>query len=561
MKKLNPLKKLLALTLVGLLFLLNLVACQSPQKEQASPSTQADKSQATEAPQAAEKSEPSKQPEASENAQVAKKPGDPLYGGRVVLGITQEPDFLDPHLAVAAGTKEILFNIFEGLVRLTPEGDLEPCLAQAWEVEEDGRLIRFQLREGVKFHNGANLTAEDVKYSLERAAGLEGEKILVPELQGLEKVEIAKDGQEVLVYQKTPDANLLAYLTCAIIPQGYTDQDKAPIGTGPFRFKAYQPQVSLDLVKFADYWEAGKPYLDEVSFKIYGDMDAAYLELMAGQIDIFPYLTAEKVLPLQEKYEIVTGGANMVQVMGLNNNRPPLDKLEVREAVNLALGRSFISQQIMGEYGRPIFSGMAPSMGRFFKEDLPGDLEAQPDLAKEKLAAAGFADGLDLELTVPGNYLIHVDTANLIAAQLAKANMRVEIETVDWGTWLERVYANRDYQMTVIALTYDYYTPSDVLNRYMTDSADNFINFSNEAYDELGQAASKETDLDQRVEDYQKMQEILWEDKAAAFLQEPFNITAVQKGLGGYVQYPAYVQDMARVYFVDQEALDKTLAD
>ncbi|MDO5016177.1 MAG: ABC transporter substrate-binding protein [Eubacteriales bacterium] len=484
----------------------------------------------------------------------------PLYGGKAIVGITQEPDFLDPHLAVAAGTKEILFNIFEGLVKLTPEGEFAPCLAENWQVEDEGRTLRFKLRPEVKFHNGEVVTAEDVKYSLERAAGLNGEDALLPELATIKEVEIDADGSEIVVRQAEADANLLAYLSCAIIPQDYDQQDKSPIGTGPFRFKSYQPQVSLELEKFPDYWQEGSPYLDGVVFKIYGDMDAAYMELLAGQIDIFPYMTEEKVQGLLDKYQLVAGGANMVQMLALNNAREPLDNLAVREAVNLAIGRAFLTEQIMGEYGQPIFSGMAPSMGRFYNEELKDvNLEAQPELAKEKLAEAGYSDGLKLKLTVPGNYLIHVDTANLLAAQLSQAGIEVEIETVDWGTWLERVYAGRDYQMTVIALTYDFYTPSNVLDRYCSEAANNFINFSNETYDELAQKAAKEQEQDKRIQDYRKMQEILWQDKASAFLQEPDNITALRKPLSGYVQYPAYVQDMSRVYFVDQAALDESL--
>lgn len=586
MRKAKTTTKFFTLLLSLLLLTTSLAACQNaPSEDKTNGAKQTEQQEATDEPSASEEenssdkekttSEEDKATSDAENAPAEEEttaeeeskeaPSEeaelsPLYGGKAIVGITQEPDFLDPHLAVAAGTKEILFNIFEGLVKLTPEGEFAPCLAESWQVEDEGRTLRFKLRPEVKFHNGEVMTAEDVKYSLERAAGLNGEDALLPELATIKEVEIAADGSEVVVHQEEADANLLAYLSCAIIPQDYDQQDKSPIGTGPFRFKDYQPQVSLELEKFTDYWQEGSPYLDEVVFKIYGDMDAAYMELLAGQIDVFPYLTEEKVQGLLDKYQLVAGGANMVQMLALNNAREPLDNLAVREAVNLAIGRAFLTEQIMGEYGQPIFSGMAPSMGRFYNDELKDiNLEAQPELAKEKLAEAGYPDGLKLKLTVPGNYLIHVDTANLLAAQLAKADIEVEIETVDWGTWLERVYAGRDYQMTVIALTYDFYTPSNVLDRYCSEAGNNFINFSNKAYDELALKAAKEQDQDKRIQDYREMQEILWQDKASAFLQEPDNITALRKPLSGYVQYPAYVQDMSRVYFVDQAALDESL--
>lgn len=504
----------------------------------------------------AEKADPDEQETASAALQEDEtaKQGKVQQGGAIKVGITQEPDFLDPHLAVAAGTKEILFNIFQGLVRLSPEGAFEPCLATSWEVEEEGLAYRFFIREGVKFHNGQELRLDDIVFSLKRAAGLLDQPALVAELSELTGVEADPETHSVLVRQKEINPDLISLLTTAIIPADYEDQTDQPVGTGPFKLQSYTPQVSLVLERFADYWEEGKPYLDQVTFQIYGDMDAAYLELMAGQIDIFPYLTAEKAASLADKYQLVAGGANMLQLMAFNNDREPLDNPLVREAINLAIDRAKLVEMIMGEYGRPVVSAMTPSMGPYYNESLLVACTANPEAAKEKLAEAGYPEGLELTVTVPANYLIHVDTANILAAQLAKAGIKLSLENVEWGTWLERVYAGRDYQMTVIALTYDYFTPSDVLNRYMQEAPDNFINYQSEAYDELAKAAAREVEEGKRQEMYREMQALLLQDHASAFLQEPFNVTAVKKGLTGYVQYPAYVLDMSTVALLAEAA-------
>lgn len=480
-----------------------------------------------------------------------------LQGGRVIVGITQEPDFFDPHLAVAAGTKEILFNIFQGLTAMTPEGEYQPCLAESWEVEDEGKTYRFKLREDVYFHNGEKMSAEDVLYSLERAAGLGENEALMPELAMIKAVEISEDETEVVIELKESTPDLPAFLTVAIIPQAYEEQNEHPIGTGPFRFKEYIPQVSVELERFEEYWQEDLPYLDEVSFRIYGDMDAAYLELLAGEIDIFPYLTEEKLQGLEDKYEVVAGGINMIQVLALNNEAEPLFDPLVREAINLAIDREQVREMIMGEYGQEIVSAMAPSMGKFYNEELAKDaLSADQEAAKAKLAEAGLKDGFTLKISVPANYLIHVDTANLLAAQLAEVGITAVIDPVDWGTWLEKIYTEREYEATVIALTYDFYTPVDVMNRFMTDSPDNFINYVDMEYDLLALKAEKELNESNRINLYHRMQEILWEDKVSIFLQEPFNITVVRKPLAGYRQYPAYVQDMASVYYTDQAELD-----
>lgn len=471
-------------------------------------------------------------------------------GGEVVVGLTQEPDFLDPYLSVAAGTKEILYNIFEGLVKMTPEGDFVPCLAESWEIEEAGKRYRFVLRQGVTFHNGQAMTAEDVQYSLERAAGLgSNEEILVPELAGIQAVTIDEKTGDILIEQKQVDPDLIAYLTTAIMPRDYTEQNEHPCGTGPFRFVSYTPQLSMEMEANPDYWQPDLPYLDHVIFQIYSDMDAAYLDLLAGEIQIFPYLTVDKAKGLSDHYDVVAGGINMIQLLAMNNQSEPLDDPAVREAIDLALDREQIIEHTMGEYGQPLWSGLAPSMQVYFQDKIAGATQADPEKAMEKLKAAGYPDGMDVTITVPGNYLIHVDTANLIAAQLAQANIRASIEPVEWGTWLERVYLGRDYQMTVIALTYDYFTPSCVLDRYSTEAEDNFINFHSDTYDRLVEKAGQELDPEKRIADYKELQDILFEDHASAFLQEPYSITVVHKDLDGYVLYPAYIQDLSGVYY------------
>lgn len=480
-----------------------------------------------------------------------------LKGGTAIVGITQEPDFLDPHLAVAAGTKEILFNLFQGLVRLTPEGTFEPCLATEWKAENEGKDLRFKLRRGVRFHNGKELSAEDVIYSLSRAAGLDSEKPLVQGLAGIRSVEAAADGSEILIRQETPDPDLISSLTCAIIPAGYEGQSEKPVGTGPFAFTSYTPQVELVLNRFEDYWGENAASLDSVIFRIYSNMDTAYLQLKSGEIDLFPYLSMDKADSLKDEYQIVTGSANMVQIFALNNLREPLNNPKVREAVDLAVDRDKLIELTMGEYGIPLASGMASAMGPYFNKELGKNLKADAEKAKAILKDAGYADGIEFTLTVMSNYQIHVDTANILAAQLKEAGIRVQIETVDWGTWLERVYAGRDFDSTVVALTFDY-TPSNVLYRYASDADDNFINFSSEAYDRLVQESRSETDPDKRVPIFHEMQKILYDEHASVFLQDPLNLTAVRNALDGYRQYPAYVQDLSLVYFTDEEERDRS---
>ena len=163
-------------------------------------------------------------------------------GGSVIVGITQELDSLDPYLAAAAGTKEVIYNFFDGLVKLMPDGTFEPALAESYEFSDDATEFTFKIRTGVKFHNGKDLTVDDVVYSLQRAAGLlpDSKAALIPQLAIVDSVSGDTEAGSVTVKLKESDADFITYMTLAIIPRDYTEQAQKPIGTGPFVFTEYK---------------------------------------------------------------------------------------------------------------------------------------------------------------------------------------------------------------------------------------------------------------------------------------------------------------------------------
>ena len=218
-----------------------------------------------------------------------KSSGTPVNGGSVVVGISQDLDSLDPHKAVAAGTKEVLFNVFEGLVKPDQKGNLVSAVAQSYDVSTNGKVYTFHIRPDVKFHNGAIVTADDIIYSLKRCAGLldttDPSVVVESALSNVLEVNKADEATVELVL-KEADTELIGYLTCAIIPKDYDNQETAPVGTGPFKFVSYTPLESFVMEKNEDYYAAEKPYLDKVTFKIVPNSDTAILDLMAGSIYI-----------------------------------------------------------------------------------------------------------------------------------------------------------------------------------------------------------------------------------------------------------------------------------
>ena len=182
----------------------------------------------------------------------------------ITVGIAQDLDeSLDPHKAVAAGTKEVMFNVFEGLMKPTPEGDLIPAVAEKYEISDDQLTYTFTIRDGIKFHNGDPVTAEDVGESLARCKNGGDGIFEVEAFSNIQHIETA-DSRSISITLGEPDSEFLSYLTAAVLPAGYDGQDTAPVGTGPFKFVSRAAQDNIVLERFDDYW-GEKAYLDKVT--------------------------------------------------------------------------------------------------------------------------------------------------------------------------------------------------------------------------------------------------------------------------------------------------------
>ncbi len=490
------------------------------------------------------------QAESSESSQP--QAGSPVYGGSIVVGIQQDVDSLDPHKATAAGTKEILFNIFEGLVKPDENGDLMNALASDYTISEDGLVYTFTLREGVKFHNGNTVTAQDVKYSLDRASGLLDGTPLISSLSVLTSVDIL-DEKTVQVTVGSANTELIYSFVAAIIPAGSGEEESGtPIGTGPFSFVSYKPQEGVVIAKNADYWQEGLPYLDEVNFKIVNSPDTALLELKGGSIQIYPYLTDSQANELKDSFQILSAPSDVVQALFLNNAVEPLNDVRVRQAICYALDLDMVNEFVAGGEATLVSSAMLPTLQTYYVDltDTYGS-GANIQKAQELMADAGFPDGFDLEITVPSNYEYHMQTAEVVAEQLKAAGINATINPVEWSSWLSDCYTDRNYQSTISGITSDM-TPGYLTNRFQTDSKKNFVNFASDAYDEAYQNAAAALDPAEKAEYYKQVQKILCDEAGSAFIQVPPITIAMDPKLAGYKFYPVYVQDMSTVYYTEQ---------
>ncbi len=469
----------------------------------------------------------------------------------ITVGIAQDLDeSLDPHKAVAAGTKEVMFNVFEGLVKPAPSGDLIPAVAEKYDITEDGSVYTFTLREGITFHNGDAVTAEDVKYSLERVAAADEPGVVqVGALSVIESIE-TPDERTVVLRLSAPSNDLLAYLTAAVIPADYTEQDTQPVGTGPFRYVSRAAQDSLVLERYDGYW--GTPAgVERVTYRIIENPDSIMMSLSSGAIDVFPHLTSLQASQLGEDFYVEEGAMNLVQALYLNNAEKPFDSLEVRQAMCYAVDRQAVLDLAFDGYGSLIGSSMYPAFSKYFDDGLTDLYPHDVEKAKSLLAEAGYPDGFQMTITVPSNYDPHVQTAEVIAEQLKEAGIQAEIQLVEWATWVSDIYGGRNFQSTVVGLDASALTPRALLERFQSENSKNFINYRNSEYDELFSRAAASYDDAEQVQLYKDMERNLAENAANVYIQDLADLVAVRKGLEGYQFYPLYAVDVSLLHWAD----------
>ena len=475
--------------------------------------------------------------------------GKPVEGGSIRVGISQDLDSLDPHKAVAAGTKEVLFNIYEGLVKPDKDGNLTEAVASSYEVSEDAKVYTFTLRDGVKFHNGNDVTAEDVKYSIDRCADTSNGEPLVSAYSIVESVNIL-DEKTVEIRLTEPNTEFLAYMTTAIIPKDYEELDTAPVGTGPFKFVSRSPQENVVLEKNTEYW-GEQAHLDEVEFRIVSDADMVVTNLKGGSIDMYMRLTSTQAAELTEGFHIEEGTMNLVQALYLNNDVEPLNNEKVRQALCYAINPDEIMAMIADGKGVRIGTSMYPGLKKYFDDEYTNYYEQDYDKAKELLEEAGYPDGFDLEITVCSADQPHVDTAQVIVEQLKNIGVNATIKPVEWEVWLEETYAGRNFQSTVVGVDASNLSARAMLERFVSDADGNFINFSDEEYDATFQAAISETDEEKQVELYKELEGLLTVRAANVYIQDLANLVAISDKYDGYEFYPLYVQDMSTIYMVE----------
>ncbi|MGI6879389.1 ABC transporter substrate-binding protein [Microbacterium sp. gxy059] len=366
------------------------------------------------------------------------------------IGSMYEPQNLDNTSGGGQGVTEALTgNVYEGLFRLADSGEVEPLLAADHEVSEDGLVYTLSLQEGVSFHSGDPLTADDVVFSIEKVIADDSQSARKSQLEVIDSVR-AVDDQTVEMVLSEPSISFVYNLTYVWIVNSSFDGDRksAADGTGPYALGQWTRGSALSLERSDDYWGEA-PANAGVVFHYFTDATALNNALLTGAVDVVTSQQSPDGLAqfeLTDDFVISDGDSTTKLLLAFDDREAPFDDVRVRQAISYAIDDEKLLDSVWGDYGTLIGS-MVPPTDPWY-EDLTDLDPYDPERARELLEEAGLANGFSFTLDTP-NYDPHPTAATFIQSQLAEVGIAVEINTITPDEWYTKVYQNREFDATL----------------------------------------------------------------------------------------------------------------
>jgi len=370
----------------------------------------------------------------------------------LTMGMVLEPPHLDPTAGAAAAIDEVVYaNVFEGLTRINQNAEVLPALAESWVISKDGLTYTFKLRKGVRFHDGSRFDSSDVIFSLDRARSEKSTNAQKALFAAIAEVK-TQGSNTVIVRLKTPTGNFLFNMgwgDAVIVDPASANSNKSnPIGTGPFNFKRWVKGDRIELGQNGKYW-GKKPALKTATFKIIPDPAAAVAALMAGDVDAFANFPAPEMasqFQSDPRFTVKVGSTEGETILSTNNLKKPFDDLRVRQAMAHAINSQEIIDGAMFGFGTPIGSHFAPHHAAYI--DLTGTYPHDTNKAKKLLAEAGFPNGFNATIKLPPPSYARRG-GEIVASQLRKVGIKLEIIPVEWAQWLDQVFKNKNFDFPI----------------------------------------------------------------------------------------------------------------
>ena len=463
-----------------------------------------------------------------------------------------EPPGLDMTATPASATAGVVFyNVQEALVKVDKHGKLVPWLAERWHTS-DNKNYTFFLKKGVRFHNGRELKAADVKFVIERAMNPETKHPNPNQYRSITDI-IVKDDYTVTIALKETNANFLLYMARAgsvIYPREAVDTLKsAPIGTGPFTLQEWVRGDKIILKKNPEYHVKGLPKLDRVTYRFIADPNAVQAALKAGDVDVsFFGLGPEHVVDLKKdaRFQVIVGDTTNDVILAMNNSKKPYSDVKVRRAMTHAINKPDVLKGAMFGMGKILGTNVDPLNPYYV--DMSSAVPYDPAKAKKLLAEAGYPNGFDTVLKVSPTYYYTVRTGEILADQLKKVGVNVKIEQIEWNQWLDRVFCRPasgckepEYDLTIIGHAESWDIANYANPKY-------YYRYDSKKFQDLFQKSEVTLEDKARREQYVSLQRMLVEDAPAVWLYMHPRLVVAKKNLTGiWKDLPVPSADLSEV--------------
>ena len=464
-------------------------------------------------------------------------------GGGVFRRLWADPPTLDPHLTGDTTSAGVVVEVFSGLVTINTDLELVPDIAQEWQVDDTGTVYTFTIRDNATFHNGKKVTAEDFKWSIERAASpqlashladtylndiIGAEEYIEGDADSIEGIQVI-DEQTLQITIDAPKAYFLAklsYPTAFVLDRETVESGgrnwwvSDAVGTGPFKLKEYRIGERIVLERFDEYYRSPRPDVDAINMNLAGGQAMAMYEndeidvTGVGLFDLERVLNPEE--PLNKELVVAPPGFS-VSYIGMNASMPPFDDSNFRRALNHAVDKELIADEVLAELVKPAYSILPPGFPGY-TTDIKG-LHFDPDLAREYLAQSKYADPETrprIIVTVPGTGgTIGLDLEVIIEMWKQELGVEVEIQQVEWATYLEDLDDQKFQAYAGLGWSADYPDPQDFLDiLFHTESGMNHGSYSNLEVDKLLEKARIIQNVSERVSLYNQAEQMIIDDAA-----------------------------------------------
>ena len=446
----------------------------------------------------------------------------------LTIAVNADMQTTDPQILNNGPTTAILYNVYSNLIKQNDEGELENDLAVSYELLDDQLTWQFKIREDAVFHNGDPVTAKDVVFSLDRVMHDETGSDYT-NFSPLDRVEVVDD-YTLNVISKNPYAimpNLLAKGGAAVLPADYIEEVgmdafvAAPIGSGPYKLTEYVKDDHVTLVPFDGYYGEKNPDWDEVIFRVVPESSTRVGELIAGNVD-----AVNQVIPMEwervngnEGTSIVNGPSTRVYQLAVKCDKEPTSDLRVRQAIDYAIDDKLLVDQILQGAGRPMMTRI-PVGVTGCNTDLVDTYNYDPEKAKELLAEAGYPDGFTMKVDAPtGRYLMDTEISQAIAAMLSQVGITIDLNLHESSAYSNIFSAHSAEEGFMTCFGMGFFDASYGMIGYIGGNTVGESNWEDPAYTELFEKAESNMNLDERLEQFKELQQIIAD-------QEPYIIIA-----------------------------------